>query len=95
MSLVFVILCWFSLGISALYWLRFDAVTMWICRPHVWWETRTVALSMTLSLLIFTLCATVLFIRNVAHRKGVHTETDMMSARSTGSEIENGQETNV
>lgn len=74
MSLVFVILCWFSLGISALYWLRFDVVTMWICRPHYWWETRVVALCMTLSLLVLTLCATACLVKHLVERKRAFAE---------------------
>jgi hypothetical protein len=89
MSLLFVILCWFTLGITALYWLRFDTITMWICRPHYWWETEAAALCMTLSVLVFSLCATACYIKKLIARKrikissGLHLEGTVTSGSKT------------
>ena len=88
MSLVFVILCWFTLGISALYWLRFEEVTMWICRPHYWWETWVVALCMTLSLLVITLCATACLVKHLVERKRACAIEAMDFAEAAESESE-------
>jgi len=88
MSLVFVILCWFSLGITALYWLRFETITMWICRPHYWWETEVAAISMTLCVAVFTLCATVCFVKQLVNRKRVCADTKMEFEEPIGSKIE-------
>lgn len=88
MSLVFVILCWISLGITALYWLRFGTVTMWICRPHYWWETEVAAISMTLCVAVFTLCATACYVKQLVERRRVCALGKMYFEESAGSEIE-------
>ena len=88
MSLVFVILCWFSLGITALYWLRFDTITMWICRPHYWWETEVAAISMTLCVSVFTLCATACFIKQMVNRRRACLTRELGFAENSGPEIE-------
>lgn len=77
MSLVFVISCWVTLGISAIYWWRFDTVTMWICRPHYWWETQDVACYMTLCLLVLSLCATVCAVKQLVGRRLGYADTRM------------------
>mgnify|MGYP001385499274 CR=1 FL=1 len=86
MSLVFVILCWISLGITALYWLRFETITMWICRPHYWWETEVAAISMTLCMAVFTVCATVCFVKQTLDRRRVCAAKEMEFAETAGSE---------
>ena len=59
MPRVFVILCWFTWGITVVSWLSFDTVTMWICRPHHWWETREMVLYISIFTLMASLCTTI------------------------------------
>jgi len=83
MSLVFVILSWFSLGITALYCLRFDIITMWICRPHYWWETEVAAISMTLCVSVFTLCATACFVKQLLDNRRTSAEEEFEAVIGT------------
>lgn len=69
MQLVFVILCWITWGIVAVSWLRFDTVTMWICRPHYWWETREMVLYLSFFTLMAAICTTVLYFSRFARKK--------------------------
>lgn len=88
MSLVFVILCWLSLGITALYWLQFETITMWICRPHYWWETEAAAISMTLCVSVFTLCATFCFVKQLVNKRRGCADTKIEFGETVGSKIE-------
>jgi hypothetical protein len=88
MSLVFIILCWFSLGITALYWLRFETITMWICRPHYWWETEAAAISMTLCVAVFTLCASACYVKQMVNRRRVCADKEMEFEEPVGSKVE-------
>jgi len=69
MKLIFVVLCWITWGIAAVSWLRFDTITMWICRPHYWWETREVVLSISIFTLMASICTTIMSSSRFGRRK--------------------------
>lgn len=68
MKLIFVILCWITWGIAAVSWLRFDTITMWICRPHYWWESREIILCISIFTLMAAICTTALYFSRFAKR---------------------------
>ena len=69
MPRIFVFFCWFTWGITAVSWLNFDTVTMWICRPHCWWETREMVLYISIFTLLASICTTVLNSSRFVRRK--------------------------